>query len=681
MIGYVQSRGRARMLHSAFVVMVSDCDDIALSRYKNFQEVEPSLRQIYQDVNQVIDIGGDLDLPDDDPQDLAERETYLVESTGATLTYSSATGILNRLCSLIPRDPFTRVHRPQYYGEFQCTVILPSTLPLPKDQLVYVGPVKRTKKEARRAAAFLAAKHLYSFRVFDEYLASSKPTKGPHIEDADGKPIAEVNAVSEMMEILVRNPWRVGDEYWLHHVYINGRCSAGIITGTQLFSSYLNIESSEVIIACPIPLQLSVIEDERAAQLNLIERFTQLGLWWCVTGTPIPPTETLTCLVAPIDPENGQVHWSAMEQGLLHELGTYDWEGITDNSKDQIILMNSKRFGQPLELHRIRWDLNPLDKPTEVSSGESEFQTYSDYFVWLYSNSQRTIQPATEGPLLEVFRSPRRPPGSTSSLTQEPSAIFLLPQVYCRWTRLPKAIREVFYILPQICSHITNVYRSQCARIELGLPNIHPKLLEEAFTLPTVMTAYNNQRLETLGDSVLKLCVIVYLYNRYPYKHEGQLDLLKVNCVSNRLLLSRAREIGLEKFLICEGKRDKSWLYKVRKHDPLSSETSSPRLAARRSLQDCMEAVLGASFLTGGIDMALLSGTALGLCFGGPMRWHQRYGFPQHAYSGALFDDLQAALGYRFRNGELLEEAVTHPSFDSSTGGCYQRLEFLGDGK
>ena len=94
-----------------------------------------------------------------------------------------------------------------------------------------------------------------------------------------------------------------------------------------------------------------------------------------------------------------------------------------------------------------------------------------------------------------------------------------------------------------------------------------------------------------------------------------------------------------------------------------------------------MEAILGASFLTGGIDMALLSGTALGLCFGGEIRWHERYGFPQRTSPGALFDELQDALGYHFRSTELLQEAVTHPSFSSSNGSCYQRLEFLGDGK
>lgn len=40
---------------------------------------------------------------------------------------------------------------------------------------------------------------------------------------------------------------------------------------------------------------------------------------------------------------------------------------------------------------------------------------------------------------------------------------------------------------------------------------------------------------------------------------------------------------------------------------------------------------------------------------------------------------LETAIGYRFANRALLEEAVTHVSHDGPGGPSYQRLEFLGD--
>ena len=47
------------------------------------------------------------------------------------------------------------------------------------------------------------------------------------------------------------------------------------------------------------------------------------------------------------------------------------------------------------------------------------------------------------------------------------------------------------------------------------------------------------------------------------------------------------------------------------------------------------------------------------------------------------FDELQEAIGYRFRNLQLLEQALTHSSYANEKGlghlGCNERLEFLGD--
>lgn len=93
-----------------------------------------------------------------------------------------------------------------------------------------------------------------------------------------------------------------------------------------------------------------------------------------------------------------------------------------------------------------------------------------------------------------------------------------------------------------------------------------------------------------------------------------------------------------------------------------------------------MEAIIGAGYLCGGILMALHVGTALGLNFGGPLPWHLRYAPRSNSIPApGLYSELQDALGYEFQHVELLQEALTHPSFCSG-GKSYQRLEFLGDG-
>jgi endoribonuclease Dicer len=243
-------------------------------------------------------------------------------------------------------------------------------------------------------------------------------------------------------------------------------------------------------------------------------------------------------------------------------------------------------------------------------------------------------------------------------------------------------MRQAFRMLPSLCHRVAGVYRARQARVELGLSPIADDLLVEAFTLPAASAGYNNQRLETLGDSVLKVCTTVHVFNKYPYRHEGQLSHLRQSCVSNRTLLARAKEIGLERFLTCEGQDVRSWRYTVPASD-LPPRRCVLRQFSRRSLQDCMEATLGASFLTGGVPMALRTGHALGLSFGEPYPWSLRYGrIPEGARAPPLLDTLQEKLGYIFHHSNLLLEAVTHPSFAiSSLDPSYQRLEFLGDGK
>jgi len=84
--------------------------------------------------------------------------------------------------------------------------------------------------------------------------------------------------------------------------------------------------------------------------------------------------------------------------------------------------------------------------------------------------------------------------------------------------------------------------------------------------------------------------------------------------------------------------------------------------------------------MTCGMNMALRAGDALGLSFGGQQPWSVRYSRPSSKVpTPVLLLDLQESIGYEFHRGDLLVEAMTHPSFCSSENPSYQRLEFLGD--
>lgn len=683
MVGYIQSRGRARQKTATFIVMVQQGLTTHVERYKTFSESEPHLRRVYQTREEApLAAIEEEEEGEITQEDLDERERYVVPSTGAVLTYNTAIGLLNHLCSLIPRDRFTPVHVPQYAGEFQATLQLPSSLPLPPEHLVYTGPTRISKKEAKRAVAFLAVKRLHDLNVFDHYLLPAKAHRGDH-EDADGRPIGDVGDVPDTMEVTVRDPWTRGPVLWLHKVYLDGQLSAGLITGTPLPD--VELVGNGTYITTGPPEELFLDEEDEWRQRRVMEDYMRMGLWWCTTGRGI--TLPLTCYLVPITP-SGDIHWDTMERAIQHPYGFWDWSEIGEEHFGRLLVMCAREHGRPLILKRFRDDLTPLSAPLP-GSRESGYATYHDFFMTKYSRGSAAPDIPETGICLEAVSYPRNANNvysldGTNLETPLPQAPLIFIQSMCRWAEIPQEVYHTFHVLPELCQRITDIYRARTCRLEMGLPPIADDLLSQALTIPSCNAGFNNQRLETLGDAVLKLSTVVHLYNRFPHRHEGQLDVLRRNSVSNRTLLARAKEHGLEQYVTSEPRTTRIWRYTTPddlQRDLSGSHRSVVRRFPRRSLQDCMEATLGAAFVTGGIDMALRCGTALGLSLGGSLPWGMRYsGRNPESPVSTLFNELQEILNYEFRSGALLVEAVCHPSFRSPSTSSYQRLEFLGDG-
>jgi len=113
----------------------------------------------------------------------------------------------------------------------------------------------------------------------------------------------------------------------------------------------------------------------------------------------------------------------------------------------------------------------------------------------------------------------------------------------------------------------------------LVLALTHRSFAHEAGGIPT------NERLEFLGDTVLGLVVTEALYRRHPDLSEGELAKMRAATVSQRSLAAIARQLDLGDFLLlgkgelATGGRDKDSI-----------------------LSDTLEAVLGATYLTHGLE-------------------------------------------------------------------------------
>lgn len=81
-----------------------------------------------------------------------------------------------------------------------------------------------------------------------------------------------------------------------------------------------------------------------------------------------------------------------------------------------------------------------------------------------------------------------------------------------------------------------------------GVP---PTLLLQALTTSSASDGFNLERLETIGDSFLKLSVTNYLYTYLPNQHEGNLSFIRSREVSNANLFQLGKIKGIPCLMEC----------------------------------------------------------------------------------------------------------------------------------
>lgn len=97
----------------------------------------------------------------------------------------------------------------------------------------------------------------------------------------------------------------------------------------------------------------------------------------------------------------------------------------------------------------------------------------------------------------------------------------------------------------------------------------------------------NNERLEFLGDAVLSLITAEYLYKEKSSLKEGELSKSRAEYVCKDFLYKKALNINLNKYIISDNSMRQS------------GSNSSPSILA-----DTLEAIIGAVFIDGGLEIA-----------------------------------------------------------------------------
>ncbi|VDM17963.1 unnamed protein product, partial [Hydatigera taeniaeformis] len=131
----------------------------------------------------------------------------------------------------------------------------------------------------------------------------------------------------------------------------------------------------------------------------------------------------------------------------------------------------------------------------------------------------------------------------------------------------------------------------------LGIRFKHLRVLARALTVRktgfNIYTLGDNQRLEFLGDSLLKYVTTDYLYRHFPRHHEGHLSLLKNSLVNKYTQATVCGELGLDQFII---RREENSLT----ISSIPEETSASAARRQQNVKnkaDLLEAFIGALYV------------------------------------------------------------------------------------
>jgi ribonuclease-3 len=128
---------------------------------------------------------------------------------------------------------------------------------------------------------------------------------------------------------------------------------------------------------------------------------------------------------------------------------------------------------------------------------------------------------------------------------------------------------------------------------KVGITFNNKELLIQAFTHRSYINENrhvkreHNERLEFLGDAVPELVSTIFLYNKYPKRHEGDLTAIRASLVNTITISDVARELGFnDELLLSKG------------------EARDEGRARQAILANTFEAVIGSIYIDQGYEAA-----------------------------------------------------------------------------
>ncbi|CAK5269354.1 unnamed protein product [Mycena citricolor] len=732
MASWAQSRGRARRERSTFTLMFAE-DGTDRASVREWEILEQEMIAQYDDPSRQAGRVAAVSNDDDDDDD--EMLEFRIESTGAVLDLNSAIPHLNYFCAVIPNashadfKPIYDLDPPEfpegwhsfakhststaiesYPGPFGAHLTLPRLLPAHLREFD-TPRIHSSKLSAYRHVAFQAYRTLYENGLLNDSLLPLTSVVEPELEDEVKEILKEVERRAGFAKVSVQmNPW-TGDDPQVWH--------AAALTIEGLNPILLLTHTKAVEIAADEAIQLhrsgrtdyvtiEPLEFQVTPAIIARARDYTRRLFWSFSASRMDWNDLDFCyLFLPDEYDEDEFIWNDRRWWQAQQLAsgavTADPGPFLANAlsfgqfysypSDLALVRDGPRLAKMFQFVRWRFADDPLSAEEELEMRASLEKRFGIEDV-----------PQITYPLLEVqallprtnFLTPSQGSGTprqTMHLLPRLSYVMLCSRTETEYSLLLPCILRSLDLTLTVESIKETLFSG--TRIA-GVPR---NLLTEALCAPTAQEQVNYQRMETLGDTVLKFMASIQLLAEYPLWHEGYLTQKMGHSVSNVRLAKANLQHELFKWIIRDRLLGRKWKPRyfstdvaqmdvqdtpVMKNGPLARKKKEKKNSGELSTKGKWPSLIGAVYLHGGFDYALECASFFDL----NIKWEP---LPQRIETllsrvetatelPKQVDYVEQMLGYTFERKLLVVEALTHASYQQDLRTVsYERLEFCGD--
>ncbi|KAF9476959.1 P-loop containing nucleoside triphosphate hydrolase protein [Pholiota conissans] len=525
---------------------------------------------------------------------------------------------------------FAQSARPDYSGPYGSTVTLPRTLPIPLAERTFTVPrTYRSRISAHRHSAFLAYRSLYERGLLNDSLLPITSIVQPHLEKEVRSLLAEVEKREGLAEVLMgMDPWAApeiqdgkSDTVTWHAavVLIDGMAPLWLFTQ----ASAIALEGTEgpLLYRSGVPpTQTSVRyvgafeEKDLESRLEDAKEWTRMLFWglnrsrmewdnldFSYFFLPTSSSEALSSgfddvYSTTINPEwtrrrlwFEELTTTAPDQRKYHLTArASEFGDAFGHPSDVTLVQRHPGYGRPFKF--VRWQFEPLS-PEEEEALQEMYRKKGDDSDKAPVEIQYPLLVAQAFPPRSNFLIPipTKEPVEVEEENNGPPLVYLLSQ-YSGILLFSQEETEYAFLLPSILRFLSmrmtafSLHKDVFSNPESCLsspapspvPPIPLPLLTTAITAPVSGEQFNYQRMETLGDTVLKFIAGLNIFAEHPLWHEGYLTQKKDHAVSNVRLAKENVRLRLYHWIIRDTMLGKKWKPKYVAFKQIKSPSPPP---------------------------------------------------------------------------------------------------------